>query len=241
MRLVNSIYGRFKGLRTRDKVKVVLAATMTAAFLAAAPAVAWFANQKRLATMAKIDSPSKLSLKAGAGDDIIQFKMSGIDIRDGSPQDFIFCVEGEDISKYKLQLAHTTNINFSYSIYKAKEAETGIPYVPLEGDTIYYKKQGDAIPISSVNGTADTYSSRTLGTDSYEEPSYKSTDKRQRFAEPLYWQTNEAIIANDADYDELDDDDSAFRNYYVLEVSWGADVTNNKETDMIYLTAQVAQ
>ena len=246
MKVIKRISEKFKKLRTADKVKLVIAMVMTVALMVAVPTLAWFSYQKKVATMAKIDSPAKLSFKAGAGEDIINFKMSGIDIRDGSPQDFVFCVEGEDISRYNLQLAHTTNINFTYQIYRAKETEStaGIQYVKSsDSEPIYYQKIGEAFPISAVNGTDDTFTSRKLGNTQYEKQSYDDGDKRQRFAEPLYWQTNTAITANNEskDYDELNTDESAFRNYYVLEVSWGSDVTNDKETDMIYLTAEVAQ
>ena len=243
LKLIKDKLNKFKKLRTKEKVKLVIAMVTTVVVLAAVPTLAWFSYQKKMATMAKIDSPAKLSLKAGAGEDIINFKMSGIDTNDGSSQDFVFCVEGEDISQYHIQLAHTTNINFSYSIYRARETEStgGIPYPKASGgDPIYYEKVGNALSISTVNGTADAYSTRTLGNDQYEDPSYKAGDIRQRFAEPLYWQTASPILANDENYDEFDDDESAFRNYYVLEVSWGSDVTNDKETDIIYLTAQVA-
>lgn len=246
MKVIKRISEKFKKLRTADKVKLVIAMVMTVALMVAVPTLAWFSYQKKVATMAKIDSPAKLSFKAGAGEDIINFKMSGIDIRDGSPQDFVFCVEGEDISRYNLQLAHTTNINFTYQIYRAKETEStaGIQYVKSsDSEPIYYQKIGEAIPISAVNGTDDTFTTRKLGNTQYDKQSYENGEDRQRFAEPLYWQTNTAITANSEskDYDELNTDESAFRNYFVLEVSWGSDVTNDKETDMIYLTAEVAQ
>ena len=246
MKVIKRISEKFKKLRTADKVKLVIAMVMTVTLMVAVPTLAWFSYQKKVATMAKIDSPAKLSFKAGAGEDIINFKMSGIDIRDGSPQDFVFCVEGEDISRYNLQLAHTTNINFTYQIYRAKETEStaGIQYVKSsDSEPIYYQKIGEAIPISAVNGTDDTFTTRKLGNTQYDKQSYENGEDRQRFAEPLYWQTNTAITANSEskDYDELNTDESAFRNYFVLEVSWGSDVTNDKETDMIYLTAEVAQ
>lgn len=246
MKPFKRIIARFKKLRTKDKIMAVAALTMTLAVLVAIPTMAWFAHQKELATMAKVNSPAKLSLKAGAGEDIINFKMSGIDIRNGSPQDFIFCVEGEDISRYNIQLAHTTNINFTYNIYRAKETEStaGIQYIKSsDTNPVYYEKIGEAILMSTVNGTADTYSTRILGNGNYEEPSYQDGDQKQKFAEPLYLQTDSSIQANseNKDYDELNNDETAFRNYYVLEVSWGSDVTNDKETDMIYLTAQVDQ
>ena len=81
--------------------------------------------------------------------------------------------------------------------------------------------------------------SRTIGNDQYEKPSYDNNENRQQFAEPVYWQNDDPINARDEEYD-YDDAERAFRNYYVLEVSWNSSVKNDKETDLIYLTAQVA-
>lgn len=229
-----------KKLRTTSKIKLILAAVLTVAVVVSAPILAWFVHQKQMATMAKIDSPAKLTLLSGAGEDIIRFKMSDIDVTHGSEKLFVFCVEGSDISKYNLQLAHTTNIKFSYEIYQALEAESGFPYTKEDGSQVYYQKADSPLGGNFVN--RETYSGRIVGNDAYEEPSYDSGDDRQAFAEPLYWQTSTPIIANDPPYDEDPDDPKAFQNYYILRVSWTpGDIVNDKETDMVYLTAQVAQ
>ncbi len=229
MKTIKRIISRFKKLRTKDKV-------MAAAALVIIPTVAWFAHQKKMATMAKINSPAKLSLKSGAQEDIIQFKMSGIDTTKGSTKDFVFCVEGEDISQYNIQLAHTTNINFTYTLYKATPApdNTGVVY-ESENGPVYYTLQNQ-LNGDFVNDSAK--GSRTIGNDQYEEPSYDAGNSRQDFAEPLYWQSSQ-ITAEESPYDD-DPAERSFSNYYVLRVSWGIDVVNDKETDLIYLTAQVA-
>ncbi len=230
---------QFNGLNFKDKLLVAGACLMTLVALMAIPVIAWFAHQKQVVTMAKIDSPAKLSLKSGAGEDIVNFKMSGIDVTEGSRKDFVFCVEGEDISRYNIQLAHTTNINFTYTLYQATEASTGVVYIKEDGNPVYYQKAGTALAGDYVNARFDDSSSRNIGTDRYDEPSYdKGNEKRQKFAEPLYWQNSTPIVANNAVYDE-DEDENAFQNFYILEVSWDASVVNDKETDMIYITAQV--
>lgn len=244
MKAINTAVEKYKKLSVKDKIKLVVAFIMTMIVLISAPTLAWFSQQKQMATMAKVDSPAKLSLKAGAREDIINFKMAGIDVTKGNSKDFVFCVEGEDISSYNIQLAHTTNINFTYTIYKAKEAETGVEYVKAsDSKPVYYQKSGSALSGDYVNDTYDTKSARNVGNTQYEDPSYKNgedPDSRQKFAEPLYWQTNPAIQANDSEYD-ADNSERSFINYYVLEVTWGAGVINDKETDLVYLTAQVAQ
>lgn len=243
LKKLNRIKEWFLKLRTKDKIMAVTALVLTISAIIIAPTVAWFSYQKHMATMAKINSPAKLSLRSGAGEDIIQFKMSGIDVTDGNKKDFVFCVEGEDISQYNIQLAHTTNINFTYNIYKAVPTEdtNGVKYVTEDDETVYYKKDNDPISGGFVNDSDDNASSRKTGNAEYEEPSYKTGDKKQKFAEPLYWQTGSPIVANNSTYDEENDNEKLFRNYYVLEVSWNnALITNDKETDLIYLTAQVA-
>ncbi|MBQ9870157.1 MAG: hypothetical protein IJM32_10915 [Ruminococcus sp.] len=223
------------------KISVVLTCIITV-MLAITVGFAWFSNKKQVATIAKINSPAKLSLKAGNQEDIINFKMAGIDVTKGSSKDFVFCVEGEDISKYSIQLAHTTNINFTYTIYRATETNdtTKVEYT-LEGtdQKVYYDKTA-LLSGAAVNESTDTVvNSRKLGNTSYQIKSYDDDDTRQKFAEPLYWQSV-AITANESPYD-YNSAERAFVNYYVLTVSWGEDVTNDKETDMIYLTAQVTQ
>ncbi len=236
LNIIKRITAKFKKLRTKDRIMAIAALALTMAVMIAVPTMAWFAHQKQIATMAKINSPSKLSLKSGAREDIIQFKMSGIDTTKGSSKDFVFCVEGEDISNYNIQLAHTTNINFSYKLYKATESSdsTGVEYLSENG-SVYYTRR-DELDGGYVNN--ETKGTRTIGNDEYEKPSYDDTNIRQDFAEPLYWQSS-MITAEDETYDD-DQAERSFRNYYILEVSWGNDVTNDKETDLIYLTAQVA-
>ena len=256
MKKTNRISAWYKKLRTGDKIMIISALVMSLVVIIAVPTFAWFSYQKKMATMAKINSPAKLSLRSGAGEDIIQFKMSGIDTESGHYKDFVFCVEGEDISQYSIQIAHTTNINFSYSIYQANpdanydpDTDTGgVLYVTVDRDDVYYIPADSALTGNYINKKNDaTYTingssvTRTIGDTNYEKPSYNnggSADERQKFAEPLYWQSS-AVTADETSYDE-DDTERAFQNYYVLRVSWGSDVRNDKETDLIYITAQVS-
>ena len=237
MNVIKKIAAHYKKLGTKDKIMSAAAAVLTLAVMIAAPTVAWFTHQRRVLTMAKINSPSKISIRSGAGEDIIQFKMSGIDVKNGNSKDFVFCVESEDITSYNIQLAHTTNIDFTYTLYKAAKTDddTKVVYEKEDRDVVYYEKVGEALEVNMIN--EDTYYGRTVGSSAYVDPSYKNTDERQKFAEPLYWQTKNAVNAAENDDDTTD---SVKRNYFILEVSWNDSVNNDKETDLIYLTAQVA-
>lgn len=237
------------------KLQVGIIMGVTVLLLTGMPVMAWFAYQRHVATVIKVDSPAKLSIKSGWAEDILQFKLSGIDVGDeggAGAKDFVFCVEGEDVTRYNLQIAHTTNIKFTYTLYKAHTDPQGeVDYNTASGTIVHYKKAmeftetyGDYINA----GSSGNLSNRVVGTAQYTQPSYNNGDSRQMFAEPLYWQTKQAIDANAVDtadgnkkYNEADEDDEkAFLNYYVLRISWAAGaVTNDKETDMIYITAQV--
>ena len=252
MRTGNRIVAWYRKLRTRDKILTCMSLILTITVMVSIPVFAWFTYQKKMATMAKINSPAKLSLKSGAGEDIVQFKMAGIDAENGTYdsvnnyyyKDFVFCVEGEDISSYKIQLTHTTNINFTYYIYKATTSTTGVEYVKEDRSKAYYEPAESYIEGIYINKADKSYTdngntiTRKIGNSQYEKPSYETTDSRQEYAEPLYWQTSNSITANDEEYDE-NEDEHEFRNYYVLRVTWKSDVKNDKETDLIYITAQV--
>ena len=69
-------------------------------------------------------------------------------------------------------------------------------------------------------------------TNAYHAQTYGSYDHVQISAEPLYWRSTsqETLPAkpNSGKY---------CVNYYILHISWGKEVQNNKETDMIYIMA----
>lgn len=246
---------KFGNLSTSKKIQLISACLLSISIMVALPVYAWFTNVRQASTVAKINSPAKLSIKAGKAEDIVQFKLSGIDVGDdetAGSRDFVFCVEGEDISSYNLQLAHTTNIDFTYTLYKAHTDPNGDAiYTDSEGHIQKYAKGFEFTTTYGdyINKDTDGASGRKIGNDEYTLKSYDNDEQKQKFAEPLYWQTKSPIDANDNDnkipcneYNSLYNvtDDKKFLNFYVLNVSWAAGaVTNDKETDILYITAQV--
>ena len=251
-------------LSVREKAELTVALVLTIALIIAIPVMAWFAYQRQAATMARINSPAKLSIKSGYAEDIINFKISGIDVGDGNKagyKDFVFCVEGEDVTSYNLQIARTTNINFTYTLFKAHSVadenviSTDVKYEDADKAPHYYRTYDQFVDNSSADAyggyiNADSYGSRTIGSNMYTEKSYDTGDELQSFAEPLYWQTKSPVVAKAVDssgssFDEYynfynKSADNKFLNFYVLRVSWAANtVANDKETDLIYITAQV--
>lgn len=259
---------KFDSLSNTKKAQAILAAILTASIVASLPVLAWFTHQRKVATVAKINSPATLVINAGKAEDIAQFKIPALDVGEGEnagSERFVFGVEGEDVSSYKLQLARTTNLKLTYTLYRAHTDSNATAkdinhaeYIDVSGAKVYYVK---AENLTATNGTYinlddQTVSGRSVGSTNYVdqngEKSYNNADKRQRFAEPLYWQTTNPLQAkavdadaNDVSYDEYEavygkKEDKKFLNFYILEVSWNAgDVTNDKETDIVYITAQV--
>ncbi len=261
---------KFNELPKSKKIQLVLASMLTITTMIAAPVFAWFANQREVATMAKINSPAKLTIKAGHAEDVIQFQMSGINVGNegkAGEEYFVFCVEGEDIANYNLQIAHTTNLPFFYTLYKAHEDDANgtVEYKDVLGGTHMYTIAEEFIDDSNgasrgvyggyINDSGNA--ERLIADSNYIDKSYDNRDYEltngnthiQYYAEPIYWQTKAPIYAtwvdaNSVQYNDYgaNDPDNRFRNYYVLKVSWMAGAFpdgNDKETDLIYITAQV--
>ena len=210
---------------------LVTALAMVTVIAAAASAYAWFTNQRRLATITKVNYPSALVIGAGAKESSINIDMGSIDVEDESgKKDLVFCVYSEEsVENYKLQLAHTSNIDFVYTIYSA-DAHTSDPggdrveYIDESGNSHFYTKKASPLQGSYLN------LSGKIADNSLHEMSYGKYDKVQKNAEPLYWQTDSVIQPTNNDL-------SGFVDYYILEIRWNENVINNKETDMVYLTA----
>lgn len=211
---------------------VMLALTLTMA--CSATVYAWFTAQRKISTITQINSPSALVIGAGAKESSVNIELGGINVEDVSrKKDFVFCVySDESVENYKLQLAHTTNIQFVYTIYKAEAHETDpgndrVEYVDEGGNAHYYTKNGGAVSGNYLN------KSGTIANNTLHDKSYNDYDSVQKNAEPLYWQTDGAITPANSNL-------SGFIDYYILEISWNESILSDKETDIVYLTAGVA-
>ena len=161
---------------------------------------------------------------------IQQLQLSNIDVSASKSKDVVFCVYSEKPSKsYDLQLAHTTNIGFTYEIYTATLADSNASTDVVECLGKKYKK-GAPLPGGYLNIDANN----RYATDAYHKETYGNYTKSyvQKSAEPLYWKTT-----NQETLPEKQDDTTYYVNYYILRILWDENVQNNKETDMIYLMA----
>lgn len=210
----------------RRKRRAIWAVASAALVLLAVPVLAWLYMQRSMETITEIKKPEILSIKAGDMQDIEKLELGTIDVSgDQKSKDVVFCVySAEQGKRYYLQLAHTTNIGFTYSISKASPN--------AGGDITYLGKQyqqGESLSGRYLNLADD----RKHATKDYHKTTYGAYDKVQQAAEPLYWISD----AQETLQETKDTSGEFYVNYYILHISWNATVQNNKETDMIYLMA----
>ena len=211
----------------RRKRRAIWAVGSAALVLLAVPVLAWLYIQRSMETITEIKKPEILSIKAGDMQDIEQLELGTIDVSGNQKtKDVVFCVYSAEQGKnYYLQLAHTTNIGFNYSIHKASLLTEG-------GDVTYLGKQykkGELLPGAYLNLAADG----KHATNAYHNNTYGEYKNVQQAAEPLYWKSN----AQETLPEKKDASEEFYVNYYILHISWDETVQNNKETDMIYLMA----
>lgn len=211
----------------RQKRRAIWAVASAALVLLAVPVLAWLYMQRSMETITEIKKPEILSIKAGDMQDIEKLELGTIDVSgDQKTKDVVFCVYSAEPGKsYYLQLAHTTNIGFTYSIYKSSSPTQG-------GDITYLGKQykkGEPLQGGYLNLAED----KKHATNTYHNITYEKYDKVQQAAEPLYWKSKgqETLPKKKEASEEF------YVNYYILHISWNETVQNNKETDMIYLMA----
>lgn len=212
----------------RRKRRAIWAVVSAALVLLAVPVLAWLYMQRSMETITEIKKPEILSIKAGDMQDIEKLELGTIDVSgDQKSKDVVFCVYSAEAGKrYYLQLAHTTNIGFTYSIYKSSP--------PTEDGNITYLgkqyKKGDLLSGRYLNRADDG----KHATKDYHKTTYREYDKVQQAAEPLYWKSDVQEKLLDTQQDATGE---FYVNYYILHISWNETVQNNKETDMIYLMA----
>lgn len=127
---MTKVINKIKDLSTLTKIEIVVALILTIVMCATIPVYAWFTNQKKIAELAKIKAPDELYINAAHKEDIINLDMTSVDVtkkytttdngilteHDITSQSFVFSVSGEWVNSYTLQIEHTTNNPFKYTI-----------------------------------------------------------------------------------------------------------------------------
>ena len=214
---------------SRRKKRAIAAVVVAALALVVLPVFAWLYMQRSMETLTKVNMPYALLIGAGDAKPIQQLQLSNIDVSASKSKDVVFCVYSERPSKsYDLQLAHTTNIGFTYEIYTATLADSNASSENVVSYLGKQYKKGNLLVGSYLNkdGNSDN------ATNTYHGITYGEYSSVQKSAEPLYWKTT-----NQETLPEKKDDTTYYVNYYILHIFWDENVQNNKETDMIYLMA----
>jgi len=257
-----------------DKDKASAAALRKAVFealislllmvIALSPVFAWQAASSVLAAYAPVSAPQSFYIGAGhiefegeeyynqtaainQFEDIRYLYLTGIDVTSGNTYyDYVFCVYGKAVPSFKLQLAYTTNNQFTYAIYNATESNVSgdVAYTThtstgeSSGSTYYYSISGEAIAGHFLNGK--TENGKLLGEDAADEAEYAEANKFHKktygtynnvdkYAEPLYWQTTNAITGSHRD---------TFVKYFILRVWINGKPSNDRETDIVCIAAK---
>lgn len=288
---------KFNNLSKKHKVQIIVASVMTIMLFIAVPVVAWFVNYKRIESMIKINAPTVLTIGAGGEDAAEMIDLGNINVEEkvGNARvlegDYVFSVQGKYLSSYDIQITRTTNIPFTYEIYRVSTV-TGVSgdstlskgwgttnseikdalasgtynstkyniaeYVAYDGTSYYYPyvttevtdtESDDYLAVGKISGTylngkSDPNAlvdgnttigdgSKTLGDGTYHTHNYDSYTNVNKYVEPLYWQALDLPINTAGRLDT-----GNFADYYVLKITWTANFSNTKETDMIYITAK---
>lgn len=216
--------------------------------LLVASVFAWLASTRNTLSYAPVASPEPLFIGAGHRDfdaehhkflndhfeDIRYLYFNGIDVEEGRDYyDYVFCVYGNMVPGYKIQLSYTTNNQFTYQIFRANESTTesegSIAYTTHTDTprTYYYTPYGDALAGNFVN--AQTVNGETIADNTRHTQTYGAYNNVDKYGEPLYWQTS----GIEPGYSRGD-----FINYYILRVNINDKAINDRETDVICFAAK---
>ena len=116
----NQIHNMYN--KKNNKIKKMYISSIIALILALTALIgmtlAWFFNRRELDTLTWIKTPIRLDIRSGNNHDIAYLDLGSIDA-DMKEREVkqVFCVYGESVDIYSLQLAYTTNIAFYYDIY----------------------------------------------------------------------------------------------------------------------------
>ena len=242
--------------KKNNKVKKWYISSVIALILAATALIgvtfAWFFYRRELDTLTCIKTPVRLDIRSGNNHDIVYLDLGSIDA--DTPDrtiERVFCVYGEPVDIYSLQLAYTTNIAFYYDIYRASyDPDNGkvvFTYTDKDGDhteKFSYEESAKVIAAKPLNKMNETelaaHQNHTLSYGDDKGLNPVDTSKVQSNAEPLYWLASEKglnVMRPENMQTNSTTNSAYFCDYYVMKIYWDErTVINDKETDMVYLT-----
>lgn len=209
---------------------VVLFLILLALLLAAVGTVAWMRYIRSLQTVTLVQV-SNLLLE-GPTPTSVALDLGDFDVSEEGSKKYVFGVHTFDTPTFYVQLGHTTNTPFRYTIYQAEKSDTKPDSEYVYEGGFYFLNKG-VLPGKYVNQLGTQFLA-DKNHDFYGSTYDKSKDTVQKNAVPLYWKSGSVSV------DSADGNDGSATTYFILEISWGAGESNNKETDMVYLTVGTA-
>ena len=221
---------------------------------------AWFFYTRQLETLTWLKTPIQLDIRSGNTHDIAYLDMGSIDADTSDcTVEYVFSVYGEPVDIYSLQLAYTTNIPFYYDIYRANlssdstKNEAGsktVTFTYTENNQEYtenFSYNPNDTPVISAKplnkleqGEIKTHQSHDLSYGDDKGENAVESSVVQSNAEPLYWlaRENNLNVLQPKHTGTTSSGNGYFCDYFIIKVHWDqGTVINNKETDMVYLTA----
>ena len=249
-------YKSFRKIGRYVTIYLLIAAIITLSVL---PVFAWFYVGKNVAFYGPVSSPESIAIGAGHKeqsesnvDDARFLYFNELDVSSGNDySDYLFCVFGNAVKSFRLQLAFTTNNQFDYQLFQATEyteaqynaaledennsaernkiLSEAVSYKTVSGRTYYYTVESDSDLIEGNYLNKDQIALNDVANSSLHEDTYGDYDNVHVFAEPLYWQTESALEGNQNDF---------FVFYLILRVGMNGKKTNDRETDILCIAAK---
>ena len=203
---------------------LVIALVLAMVLAVVVGSLAWLRHIRSMQTVTLIRVSDRYLLGSD-GTDNTAVNLGSIDVSSPGSRTYVFGVKSG--SDYRLQLAYTTNIPFTYTIHRAIRSTVPKDTYTVEhreggNDTFYYEKEALVGGFRNKTNT-DRIANKTMHETSFDGST--TAVPAQIYAEPVYWQAN---VTMDNTIDYID--------YFVLKVSWNQSLPNDKETDLIYLT-----
>ena len=251
--------------KDRRKKVTIISAIAVGLLIIIGITFAWFYQHQKAASLTQIAPPGKIIISGVHGSKLDQIDLSynngNIDENKIVTVRNVICIDSAS-EKIKLKLAHTTNVeNLSIRIYPAQESTSqpneGATYVKGTdaGQDYYYtydssvgyttkQKENDSNKMKLMEClNADKTDSKLAKKDgNYHNNTYGANEDRvQKQAEPLYWSSNDTdtyqlpLKSKDKPNQHIKYE---YYGYFVLEASWKE---QDKETDIVYVTADGVQ
>ena len=184
---------------SRKKIIYLISTSIAVFMVFSLAAYAWLSiSQAKIASYIPIASPQSLYIGAGHAtivngiieeyEDVRYLYISEVDVSEELQyRDYLFSVCGRSVSAFRIQLAYTTNNQFSYEIYPATEysSSPGFEYTDhlSSSGTYYYRREN-----SPLNGQ---YKNKVMsGSESIADSlstTYDSYTYVDQYANPIYW------------------------------------------------------